>query len=86
MLDTNEQLTSALQKMASELEPLRSAWQGDASTAFQSLIERFSDDANKMNQALDQIANAVSDNAKKYAAQEAEQQQQMSSITNTLSG
>lgn len=86
MLNTNEQLMQALQKMASELQPLETAWKGDASVAFHNLIERFQQDAKTMNEALDHIANNVSSNAKKYAAQEAEQQQQLSSIMNTLQG
>lgn len=86
MLNTNEQLMQALQKMASELEPLQSAWQGQASTAFQHLIEHFQEDAKNMNQALDTIANNVSQNAKQYAQQEEEQSQQMNSILNTLGG
>jgi WXG100 family type VII secretion target len=86
MLNTQDQLNSALTKMASELEPLRTAWKGDASTAFQNLIERFQGDAQKMNQALEQIANTMSQNASKYAAQEQEQQQAMSQITNMLQG
>lgn len=86
MLNTNEQLIQALSKMANELEPLRGAWQGEASTAFQSLIEHFQTDAKTMNDALDHIANNVSSNAKLYAAQEAEQQSQMTSIMNTLGG
>ena len=86
MLNTNDQLMSALTKMASELEPLRTAWAGDAATAFQNLIERFQEDAKTMNSALDNIANNVSANAKKYAAQEAEQQQSLSGIMNTLGG
>jgi WXG100 family type VII secretion target len=86
MLQTNEQLMKALQQMASELEPLQSAWQGQASTAFQHLINHFQEDAKTMNQALDTIANNVSSNAKLYAQQEEEQAQQMSSIMNTLGG
>lgn len=86
MLSTNEELMSALQKMASELQPLQSAWQGEAATAFHNLIERFQTDAKQMNDALDQIANNVSQNAKQYMQQEQEQQQSMSSIMNTLGG
>jgi WXG100 family type VII secretion target len=86
MLDTNQQLIQAMQKMASELEPLQSAWQGEAATAFQNLIQHFQDDAKTMNNALDVIANNVSANAKQYAQQEADQAQQMSSILNTLNG
>jgi len=86
MLNTQDQLNSALTKMASELDPLRTAWQGEASTAFQNLIERFQTDAQQMQQALEQIANNVSSNAKQYAQQEQEQQQSMNQIMNTLQG
>lgn len=86
MLTTNEQLMKLLQQMASELEPLKTAWKGQAATAFQDLIDHFLQDAKTMNDALDHIANNVSSNAAAYARQEEEQQQQMSSITSTLGG
>jgi WXG100 family type VII secretion target len=86
MLNTNEQLMSQMQKMASELDPLKTAWKGQAATAFQDLIDHFLTDAKTLNDSLDQIANNVSANAKAYAAQEEQQQQELSQITSTLGG
>jgi ESAT-6 family protein len=82
--DVNEQTQAALRSLRSQLEPLASAWQGVAATAFQNLMTRFDEDARKIQEALGQIGTSLDASFTTYQQQEEEQQQSMSGITNRL--
>ncbi|HEX3791408.1 MAG TPA: WXG100 family type VII secretion target [Pseudonocardiaceae bacterium] len=84
--DTNQQLMAALNSLEQEVEGVAGAWSGSAASAFQTLMQHFSDDAKKLNTDLDQISQAVTGNAKAYQQQEDESQQSLSSIISGLSG
>lgn len=84
MEDTNAQLMSNLSTLASEVEQVASGWSGTAHTAFQNLMTKFHDDASNLNNDLQQIAEAVTGNARAYQQQEDEAQQSISAITNAL--
>ncbi|MGH7867060.1 MAG: WXG100 family type VII secretion target [Candidatus Dormibacteraceae bacterium] len=86
MMNTNDQLQGKLNSLLSQLEPLQTAWVGEAATAFHSLLERYSNDAKNLNQSLVQIAEQVKGSAVTYTQQEQEQQQAMSSLMGRLNG
>jgi WXG100 family type VII secretion target len=86
MEDTNQQLQGALKNVMGEVENVAASWSGQAHTAFQQLMSQFSDDANKLNQNLNQIAEAVSGSAAAYQRQEEESAQSVSSIQSMLGG
>jgi WXG100 family type VII secretion target len=84
MMDANGQLQQQLSKLASEVEGVAGSWQGQAATAFQNLMTRFHEDANKLNQALVAISDQVGLSADEYTRQEEQSHQSISNITNAL--
>jgi WXG100 family type VII secretion target len=86
MEDTNEQLMSALKQLDSEVEGIAGAWSGQAHTAFASLMEQFSTDANTLNSNLNKIAEAIAGSAANYTKQEEDSAQSVSAIASALGG
>lgn len=86
MESTNTELMGQLSQLASAVEGIAGSWKGQAHTAFQTLMHRYAEDAKKLNDSLVQIAEQVSLSADEYDKQEAEAQQSLSQITNTLGG
>ncbi|HEX4787032.1 MAG TPA: WXG100 family type VII secretion target [Actinospica sp.] len=80
---TVQDVQAEQRQLMSALEPIAQQWKGQASSAFQQLIQRFNDDASKLTQALDAIGQAISANNKNYSATE---EQNNSSISKLLSG
>lgn len=80
---TVQDIQSEQRQLMSALEPIASQWKGAASAAFQQLIQRFDEDAQKLTQALDAIGQALGANTKNY--QQAEEANH-SSIGKLLSG
>lgn len=80
---TVQDIQSEQRQLMSALEPIASQWKGAAASAFQQLIQRFDDDAQKLTQALDAIGQALGANTKNYQAVE---EQNNSSIGKLLSG
>jgi WXG100 family type VII secretion target len=70
MEEVNQALQANLKNLQSEVEQVAGAWRGTAATAFANLMEKFNEDATKLNQDLEQISTAVSGNQKTYQAQE----------------
>jgi WXG100 family type VII secretion target len=82
--DVNEQIGSQLRTLGSQLAPLEGAWRGSASTAFQQLIVRFNENAEKLRAALQGISEQVAGASTTYATEDEAQQQAMSRITSAL--
>lgn len=80
---TVQEIQSEQRQLMSALEPIASQWKGAAASAFQQLITRFNEDAQKLTQALDAIGQALGSNTKNYQAVE---EQNNSSIGKLLSG
>ena len=57
---------------------------GAAATAFQNLSRKFADDATKLNNSLNSMAEAVTGTAQAYEQQEDQASQAVSAITATL--
>ena len=81
-----QEINGAVNKLNSDLEPLKASWQGQASQAFQQLQERMMEDAKKLNQALSDISNAMKSASGTYQQQEEEANRGISSITSRLGG
>lgn len=84
MQEVNQSLQQHLSQLRSEVEGVVGAWGGDAASAFQTLMTKFDEDANKLNTDLMQISEAVEGNRKAYVQQEQEQHSSMTSILNGL--
>jgi len=79
---TVTEIQAEMSSLQGNLEPVASAWQGAAASAFQQLMERFHADGQKLTQALDAIGEALGANSKNYSATE---DSNASSITSLLS-
>ena len=86
MEQANVDLQGQLSQLASAVEGISGQWHGQAATAFHTLMSRFAEDADKLNKSLNSIAEQVTGSATAYEAQEAQAQQSISQITNTLGG
>lgn len=86
MEQENQNLQTVLNQFISGAEGISGAWKGAAQTAFLNLARRFKEDADKLNQALQQMSEQMQGTSKTYAEQDANAQQSMSSITQGLGG
>ncbi|MFI9007253.1 WXG100 family type VII secretion target [Actinosynnema sp. NPDC053489] len=86
IVSTNQNVQGVLGQLGNTIDGLSSAWAGGAAVAFQKLMERFREDADKLQKALMDIAEQMDGSAATYLQQEEEQAQAMSSITNRLGG
>ncbi len=57
---TKEAIDGHLQRLRGDLEAVRSSWQGEASVQFQSLMDQWDENAKKVNQALQDLADNLS--------------------------
>lgn len=81
--DTVSEIQSEMRSLQGNLEPLAGAWKGDASSAFQQLIERFMADGTKLTEALNAIGEALGSNTTNYSQVE---ESNAGSITQLLKG
>jgi WXG100 family type VII secretion target len=84
VLDVNQDIQGTLSQLKGQLAPLAGAWKGSASTAFQSLMVRWDDAAQRLNHALQGIGESIQVSSASYAAQEEEHSQTMSTISQAL--
>jgi early secretory antigenic target protein ESAT-6 len=81
--DTVEQIQLEMRSLQSNLEPVASAWKGEAASAFLQLMERFDGDGQKLTQALTAIGEALGQNTTNYSQVE---ESNTGSITSLLKG
>ncbi|MDQ3154277.1 MAG: WXG100 family type VII secretion target [Actinomycetota bacterium] len=81
---TNETVQGQLSSLRNQLAPLAGAWQGQASTAFQTLMQRWDENARRLNEALRAIGEQLQASGTSYAQQEEQQTQSISSISGAL--
>lgn len=84
--DVNEAVQSQLTALHNQLAPLAGAWQGQASTAFQLLMERWSTNARALNDALIGIGEQIRGSAGTYAQADEAENQTFSRINAALEG
>lgn len=84
--DVNAQIQSQLSNLLGRLDPLMGAWQGSAATSFQSLKDRWHQDATQLNAALRAIGDGLVKAQANYEATEDTSRQSFTSITSRLEG
>lgn len=82
--NVNQQVQSRLSQLRSQLEPLSGVWKGQAYSSFQSLMARWDQDAQQLNQALRAIGDGLKGNQQRYQQSEETNQSSFRSITNRL--
>src|SRR5256885_5628432 len=80
----NVDLMNELKSFIQATDAVEGAWSGAAATAFQNLSRKFADDATKLNNSLNAMAEAVTGTAQAYEQQEDQASQAVSAITATL--
>lgn len=68
--DVNNQIQAELRNLQSSLEPLAGQWKGESAAAFQQLMTRWHEDADKLNKALQAIGQGIASAGKAYASQD----------------
>jgi WXG100 family type VII secretion target len=68
--DVSQQIYSQLTSFMNRLEPLKSAWQGDAAGSFEELKTHWHDNATKLNNALNGIGEALKQSHQQYGSTE----------------
>jgi WXG100 family type VII secretion target len=67
---TSDDINGELRSLLSQIEPLAGAWKGAASNAFQELISRWQQDAQKLTAALSAIAESMDSSRANYSQSE----------------
>ena len=80
----SEEISSELNSLMSNLEPVAASWKGSAASAFQQLMERWRQDASKLQQALADIAQMLGETNKSYSQAEENNSSQISAILKGL--
>ncbi|MBW4716007.1 WXG100 family type VII secretion target [Saccharothrix obliqua] len=86
IMDTNGNVQGILNNLRNTIDGLAPAWKGSAADAFTNLMNRFNDDAAKLQEALVGIAEQITGTVQTYVQQEEEQSSEMSTILGRLGG
>lgn len=80
----SQEISQELRSLLSQLEPVASSWKGAAASAFQQLITRWNEDANKLTQALQGISEMLNSTNKNYTQTEDANSSQIGQILSGL--
>lgn len=84
--ETKGNLDKILGDVRSTVQETRAGWQGNAEKTFERLMERFDENAVKLNNALQGIGEQLQSAGSTYEAQEMEVEEQISNISKGLDG
>jgi WXG100 family type VII secretion target len=84
VMNVNQQIQGQLSTLMGKLEPLTSAWQGQAASSFQTLHQRWQENATKLNQALQAIGEGLAKSQQTYQTQESGNVQDLSRLATNL--
>jgi WXG100 family type VII secretion target len=68
--DVNSEVRAQLGNLQSQVEAVQAHWQGQAASTFQALMVRYHEDAQKLSQALTDIAEQIRSSGQTYLAQD----------------
>ncbi|GAA2676658.1 MULTISPECIES: WXG100 family type VII secretion target [Actinoplanes] len=81
---TRSEVDGELKKLLGVVDDLAIAWQGQASSGFQSLMQRWNEDTTKLQTALDDIANLLDKSGTAHQVTDEEQQQMLDKFHSAL--
>jgi WXG100 family type VII secretion target len=84
IISVDEETQGTLRQVSSSVDTVRASWTGDAATAFSNLMDRFQEDARKLQEALRTIAESIASSADVYARQEEDNSSSISNIATRL--
>lgn len=82
--EVNQSVQGQLSALSNQLAPLAGAWQGQAATAFNLLMERWNTDARSLNEALSSIGEQIQGSGATYAQADENENQTFSQISAAL--
>lgn len=82
--DVNQQIQGQLSNLLGRLEPLTSAWQGEAAASFHNLKQRWHENATKLNEALRGIGDGLGQSQQTYQTHEASNTQDFGRVSTNL--
>lgn len=68
--DVNSEVRARLSTLRSQVEAVQAYWLGQAASTFQALMMRYNEDAQRLSQALTDIAEQIRTSGQTYAAQD----------------
>jgi WXG100 family type VII secretion target len=81
---TRSEVDGELKKLWNVVDDLAIAWQGSASTGFQNLMNQWNQDTEKLQQALDSIAELLDKSGTTHQVNDEEQQQMLDKFHSAL--
>jgi WXG100 family type VII secretion target len=84
VVEVKDQIQSQLSGLLNRLEPLQGAWKGEGATSFNSLLERWHQDASQLNTVLGSIGERLSQTHTNITQTEGEVGQSFNTITSRL--
>ncbi len=84
--EVRNNVDSAVRQLDSQIAPLAGVWKGQASTAFQRLMEQFRQNAKTITDKLGEIGTNVQASGKDYVQREQEHHENLSKIQSVLGG
>lgn len=86
VISVRDDVDATLKQTWDVVAGLAGAWQGSAATAFNNMMERFRVDSEKLNQALEAIAEQLRAAGSEYAQQESSKQDAFGNLSAQLDG
>ncbi|MDX2853905.1 MULTISPECIES: WXG100 family type VII secretion target [Streptomycetaceae] len=77
----NSSIQGEIRRLQTVIDTITSGWKGSAATAYNNLQSQVNQDANKINQILGDIKEAVDASTKNYSASEEEQRASIQGIS-----
>ncbi|HEY0450505.1 WXG100 family type VII secretion target [Actinophytocola sp.] len=86
VVSVKEDVEGTLKQVWDQVASLQGEWQGAAATAFTNMMDRFNNDATKLNQALEAIAEQLQAAGSTYHEQESSKQDIFGNLSAQLDG
>ncbi len=81
----NGSIQGEIRRLQTVIDTITSGWKGSAATAYNNLQTQVNTDANKLNQVLNDIKDAIDSTTRNYAASEEEQSASINSVASSSS-
>src|SRR5262252_3799730 len=82
--EVNDQIQAQLSSLLTRLEPLKTAWKGTGANSFNTLIERWHEDASQLNSVLATIGERLTQTHSNLSGAEGDVGQSFNTITSRL--
>ncbi|TCN57289.1 WXG100 family type VII secretion target [Rhodococcus sp. SMB37] len=84
--ESRDELGSAVRVLGARVSETSTVWKSDGAMEFTNIMERWTHNANQLNQALDEIAEAVRTGGRSYEETAANQAAELKNTGSVLSG